>query len=128
MDILLAEDYQGFADAATAMLELRGFKVSHVATNGHAAMDQIRARKWDAVITDYDLGFGPNGGEVALAALHEGVPLVILWSSVSRDVSELPDEKMVDAIGFHLMEKPWSGGRDDPMARISALLDGVWRE
>ena len=116
MRLLLCEDYHAFAEIALDALRGAGHKVSSVARNGHAAMDLVRAEDWDAVVTDYDLGWGPNGGQVAQAALHAGAPLVVLWSSIPRRKDELPDEKMAEALAFHMLEK-------SDIKRVVALLD-----
>ena len=103
MRLLLAEDYPGFAENVLALLGAKGIKVTQVATNGHVAAALVEGQEWDAVLTDYDLGSGPNGGEIAQLAIGN-VPLVILWSSIPRYQDELP-EGVFDAEGFWLLEK-----------------------
>jgi len=120
VEILLAEDYADFAEVVTAAFELRGLPIAKVATTGSEAIAAINLG-FDAVITDYDLGMGPTGADVARAAVVAGVPFVVLWSSVSRDYA-LRGDPLMDEPTFHLMEKPWAGERVDPISKIASLL------
>jgi CheY-like chemotaxis protein len=105
MRILLVEDYPSFVEIAVRALSEKGFEVTEVATDGWSALTALDDGEFDALVTDYELGFGPNGGDVALDALSRGLPLVVLWSSIPRGADELPDENMMKASGFHLLEK-----------------------
>jgi DNA-binding response OmpR family regulator len=119
LHILLVEDYMSFADAASDALKARGHAVSHVATNLHAALgalDETKYGQWDAVITDFDLGNGSGGPEVARAALDAGVPLVVLWSAIPRDRD--PGVAALGGPNFLLL------GKDDVDA-VAEALDGL---
>ena len=116
--LLLVEDYHDFAEIASEQLEKAGYPVTYLATNGNAALNALDDEKYggfDAVITDFELGTGPDGGDVAKRALDEGTPLVILWSAVNRRLEELP-EGTFGRDGFHLLRK-------DDIAEVLAALD-----
>jgi len=121
MRILLCEDYPSFVEIATRALDGMGYQVAKVSTNGHEAMYAVANEgPWDVVISDYDLGFGPTGDDVAAMALHEDVSTVVLWSSIRRDLpgevrtSSRQDER------FHLLEK-------NEMDALRAILrDAEW--
>jgi len=109
LKILLAEDYPSFADIACDVLAKSGYPVSHVATNGNAAMealDESKYPRWDAVITDWDLNYGPNGARVAERALGRDVPLVVLWSSIDRTLDLAEHYPGLDGSpGLHVLRK-----------------------
>jgi CheY-like chemotaxis protein len=117
LKILLCEDYHRFADAACEALEAAGHPVTQLATNGDAALAALDPDKytWDAVVTDYDLNYGPNGGVIAQTALDLGVGLAALWSSVTRLESELPPG-LPGRDGFLLLRK-------DELAALTERLD-----
>jgi len=106
MRILLCEDYPSFAAIAEDEIADAGFRVGRTATNGHEAVYSVANEgPWDVVVTDYDLGFGPDGDEVAARALSEGVETVVLWSAVKRDYpGEVRTSSKADP-RFHLLEK-----------------------
>lgn len=125
MEILLVEDYEGFVEAASAALSLRGLPVTKVARTSSEALAAIDDVAFDAVITDYDLGWGSaTGQDVARHAIDSGVPCVILWSSVGRE-SELRGDPLMSEPDFHLMEKPWTGDRGATLAKVSKLIAEV---
>jgi DNA-binding response OmpR family regulator len=117
--ILLVEDYEGFADSVVRALGAYGFPVAQVAGTLHEAIDAIDDGAWDAVVTDWDLGNGHGGQEVAMAALNYNTPLVVLWSTVSR-AGEV-DPGLEAEARFHLLEK-------SEMAPLMDLLNEIKEE
>jgi len=105
MKILLCEDYSSFAKMASEILSAASFPVTRVTVNGHTSLLAVRENDWDVVITDYDLGFGPNGDDVAAEALNADTPLVVLWSSVPRDYPGEVKQSSKDNPHFRLLEK-----------------------
>jgi len=94
MNILIAEDSTALSDILVETL-LEDDRVSAVALadDGRSALTAITSPdreadgiRFDAVLTDWDLGPGPDGLSIAFAARKAGVPenKVILWSAIDR--------------------------------------------
>jgi DNA-binding response OmpR family regulator len=77
--VLYVEDDELIRELSAAALEEAGFKVV-VAENGSAAFDALDddADPFCAMVTDVDLGAGPNGWEVARRArkLNDTLPVI----------------------------------------------------
>lgn len=90
MRILVVDDMPEMIDSLQRMLEMRGHAVGSALTaeGAFAALDEgTDAGPFDAVITDFDLGFGYTGAAVAKDAFDYGIP-VCLWSGITRDKCE----------------------------------------
>jgi CheY-like chemotaxis protein len=78
--ILLVEDVKRLADEMRKALEGRGFAVT-VASDGNEACAVLAApgSAFTALITDLDLGPGPNGWDVARAARTQNADVVVIY-------------------------------------------------
>jgi two-component system chemotaxis response regulator CheY len=103
MRILLVEDYDGFAESATALLGSLGFKVTDRASTGFEAVELIANADYDAVVTDFEVP-GPTGDMISKVALSHDTPLVVLWSSIPRD-REVAGTGLAEDERFHLLGK-----------------------
>jgi DNA-binding response OmpR family regulator len=102
--ILLVEDRSDVADPVLHLMRRRGHEVEW-AKNGMEAEDKMD-QGWDLVVTDWDLGWGPNGAKVARRAVASNVPKVILWSGLNRErelLAQAPE--LLDDDDFHLLGK-----------------------
>jgi len=79
--ILLVEDDEPLARALVRMIAGEGYEVVHAST-GNAAIQNMRTRSFDAVVTDLHLG-GTSGVDVLKSArAHDAdVPLVLMSGS-----------------------------------------------
>ncbi len=77
MKILIVEDEQHLADGLRFNLEAEGYE-AEIAANGEAALDELQASRFDAVVLDIMLP-GMSGIDVCRAIRAEsGVPIVML--------------------------------------------------
>jgi DNA-binding NarL/FixJ family response regulator len=80
MDIALVEDQKLVARTLADALSSHGVNVVAVAHNAFDAVRAVKAGAVDALLTDLDLGDGPNGTQLAvrLRATHPKLGIVVL--------------------------------------------------
>lgn len=107
---LIAEDIQGY-------LEESGFGVVGIANSGAMALEILSKTKPDALLLDINLGFGPDGVELAGIIRKEyQLPFVFLTSHA--DKSTLERAKLTFPAGYLL--KPFDGS--DLMTSLEIAL------
>ena len=101
MNVLIAEDSKELSDLVLREL-LRDDRVSAVAlaNDGRSAIDALihpdreaDGIRFGAVLTDWDLGPGPDGLDIARVAHNVKVPRIILWSAISRTAAIAADAR-----------------------------------
>lgn len=70
LHILIIEDSSFFRSAVTSMLNSIGVHEVDVAQNANQAIDACRARHYDVLLCDFDLGKGKNGQQLLEALRH----------------------------------------------------------
>ncbi len=113
MDLLVVEDDRPLRQALAVALRARGFRV-HAAATGAAAMQSLKALRYDVVLLD--LGLPDIDGITLLPqirAAHQG-PVIVL--SARRDQSD--KVAALDAGADDYMTKPF--GLEELLARIRA--------
>jgi len=124
MNILIAEDSTVLSDILVkALLEDDRVSAVALADDGRSALTALTSPdreadgiRFDAVLTDWDLGDNTDGLTVAFAARKAGVPAnkVILWSAIDRTIDIARDPRDLPS-GVLLRTK------DD----IKAVLEGL---
>lgn len=96
--VLLVEDDTFTRTTLAATLEFLGFHVVDSVSDAAAAMNVVRSRHIDVLLTDLDLGPGPSGVDIAFGvrALYEKTGIVILTSFsdprlLSSSIKSAPD-------------------------------------
>lgn len=96
--VLLVEDDTFTRTTLAATLEFLGFQVVDSVSDAAAAMNVVRSRHIDVLLTDLDLGPGPSGVDIAFGvrALYEKTGIVILTSFsdprlLSSSIKSAPD-------------------------------------
>lgn len=96
--VLLVEDDTFTRTTLAATLEFLGFQVIDAVSDAAAAMNVVRSRHIDVLVTDLDLGPGPSGVDIAFGvrALYENTGIVILTSFsdprlLSSSIKSAPD-------------------------------------
>lgn len=96
--VLLVEDDTFTRTTLAATLEFLGFHVVDSVSDAAAAMNVVRSRHIDVLLTDLDLGPGPSGVDIAFGvrALYERTGIVILTSFsdprlLSSSIKSAPD-------------------------------------
>jgi len=112
--ILVVEDAPGIAELAVSLLEDAGYQARLVAT-AHAAIDELKQSKVDAVFSDIMLPGGMNGAELAhlVRAEFPRVGVVLATGFTEATTSQLAKE-------FALVAKPY-----DQTALVSAVARAV---
>ena len=102
--ILLVEDDEMLARSISRILEGSGYDVVH-ARDGEAAIDSVRSRSFDAVLSDLNLP-GAGGVEVLTAAraADPGLPLMLM----TGDPTEAAEEAAIDLGVIGYLIKPTS--------------------
>jgi signal transduction histidine kinase/DNA-binding response OmpR family regulator len=105
LDLLLVDDEPAFARAIRDLLRLQGHQVT-VVDSAAAALEQVAAHTFDAVLTDYSLG-AVTGAELAdrLADLPEA-PFVVL---VTGYATEIDDASLMSRGVNAVLPKPCRG-------------------
>jgi DNA-binding NarL/FixJ family response regulator len=86
MRILLADDHALFRDGVASLLGAWGHEVVGVAADGDAAVELAGRLCPDLVLMDVRMpGGGGIGATARLAALHPGIPIVMLTASEDED-------------------------------------------
>lgn len=85
--ILLADDEEDFLRYTATLLEKEGYKCDCV-TDADAAVDKLKKRRYDAVISDIRM---PGNADLKLARetarLQEGVPVILVTAYPSTDTA-----------------------------------------
>ncbi|WPC67348.1 tetratricopeptide repeat protein [Rhodoferax ferrireducens] len=83
---LIIDDFQGMRTMLRDFVRLMGVTRIDTASNGHEAISQLSANKYDIVICDYNLGPGANGQQVLEEAkLRNFVGVSTIWVMVTAE-------------------------------------------
>ncbi|ABD68229.1 response regulator receiver domain protein [Rhodoferax ferrireducens T118] len=83
---LIIDDFQGMRTMLRDFVRLMGVTRIDTASNGHEAINQLSANKYDIVICDYNLGPGANGQQVLEEAkLRNFVGVSTIWVMVTAE-------------------------------------------
>ncbi|WP_434631636.1 response regulator [Chromobacterium sp. CV08] len=84
--VLIIEDSQSMAQGIRAILAQAGVTQSETASHAGEAQNRLRARRYDAVLCDYNLGQGMNGQELLETMRRSGaLPLATLWVMITGE-------------------------------------------
>lgn len=119
---LIVDDFSSFRSTVNGMLNSLGVAQVLTASNGNEAVEACRARRFDVILCDYDLGIGKNGQRVLEELRHQHlISRETLFVLVSADVSKqavmaaydcTPDDYLAKPINMMMLER-----------RIGRLLD-----
>lgn len=119
---LIVDDFSSFRSTINGMLNSLGVAQVVTASNGIEAVDACRARRFDVILCDYDLGAGKNGQRVLEELRYQSlIGRDTLFVLVSADVSKqavmaaydcTPDDYLAKPINMMMLER-----------RIGRLLD-----
>lgn len=101
MRILLVDDDTMVGELTREVLAITGHEVHYVPT-AEQALTELSRNAYEAVISDLDLGRGPNGLSVLMAARRVSVPCCILTSG---RIEFLGHESVS---GFRFVAKPFT--------------------
>ena len=111
--VLVVDDDDDVRSVVVLALSMNGFEVIEARTVADGVA-QLQDRAPAVVLTD--MAFGPDSGEVVVAACREvGVPVVVMTASVSDDVLG-----PLAAAGVGVVRKPFSMG--DMVEAVSAAI------
>ncbi len=99
--VLVVDDDEAVRRMLSRMLELRGMTVE-TASNALAAMQQLRERQFDVVLSDVLMPGGLDGLDLARWARQRNLPVLLLSGFVG---GELPQD-MVEDRGVRFLRKP----------------------
>ncbi|HEY7772454.1 MAG TPA: response regulator [Marinagarivorans sp.] len=112
---LVVDDFSSFRTTINGMLNSLGASTIVPASNGQEALDICRAKKFDVILCDYDLGQGRNGQRVLEALRHQKlIDRESLFVLISADVSKqavmaaydcTPDDYLAKPINTQMLEK-----------------------
>ena len=115
--VLLVDDDPAYGEYVRRVLTSGGFEVSHQ-PDAESALDQMRAERWDLLITDIRLP-GMNGLELLdrVRELAPGLPVAVLTGHASVDYAV----SALRGAAAEFLQKPVS--RPDLIARATALIE-----
>lgn len=94
---LLVEDDPKTRASVTKLLESLGFEVTSRAT-GHAALSSLREKKFDLLLSDFDLGGEIDGLRIVDAVMHSspGTKTIIMSGKSSSKATVPPETKFIE--------------------------------
>jgi PAS domain S-box-containing protein len=101
--VLIVDDERAVAEATSLLLELEGFEVS-IASSEQEALERVRTRVPDVIVSDYHLRGGETGVRVVDAVRHRlrrAVPVIFVTGDTAKPA--IADSQMENA---RLMNKP----------------------
>jgi CheY-like chemotaxis protein len=119
LEILIVEDEPGLGDLIARFIKLKGVRANTtVCTKASDAHAELRNKRFDLVITDFNVPTGSEGAEITQAAKAlYNIPVIVM--SARMEASQQQIHELCNADGY--LAKPimdWSG----PIAMIKRLL------
>lgn len=97
MNILIVDDDEDIVSMLQFRLQKSGYQ-SSVAKSGAAALEQVKATKFDLLLIDLNIP-EPNGGEVCKQLKGDpkfsAIPIILLTGSEKEQVGSLPMDALI---------------------------------
>ncbi len=102
MKILIVDDEQGMRKFLSLFLKAYGYKNCSTASNHKEAINNIKNKHFDVVITDMEMPEEGSGLKVAKAAKEKGVNVLAMSGNIEKY------KKQLLKIGVAFLKKPFN--------------------